>query len=93
MKHSDFCVVIYYHLTEQWSINIHSNTFSSNCRLRLEQQKPKHAMTAMKKLLSYCTDMQLTYKLASELGMTDLVQDLLKGDAAPYLKDTVAAQY
>lgn len=50
-------------------------------------------MTAMKKLLSYCTDMQLTYKLASELGMTDLVQDLLKGDAAPYLKDTVAAQY
>ena len=62
-------------------------------RFRLEQQRPKHAMSAMKKLLSHCHDVQITYRLANDLGLTDLVRDLLKSDAGAYLKDTIAIQY
>jgi hypothetical protein len=54
------------------------------------QQRPKHLATQLKKLLSLCTDVQLTFRLANDLGLTDVVKDLERSDCGHYLKDIVA---
>ncbi|CAG5132007.1 unnamed protein product, partial [Candidula unifasciata] len=45
------------------------------------------ALTAITKLLTLTKDVQLQYKLASELGLTDVITTLLKGDTGCYLQD------
>ncbi|CAL1526128.1 unnamed protein product [Lymnaea stagnalis] len=49
--------------------------------------KPNAAIQPLRKLLSLCKDAQLQYRLANELGLTDIVTALLKGDTSNYLQD------
>ena len=60
-------------------------------RYKQASVKPSTALTAIRKLLSNCKDVQLQYKLASELGLTDIVTALLKGDTGSYLQDVAVA--
>ena len=69
------------------------DAFCLHCRFRSEPSHSKQATSNMKKLLGYCTDVQISYRLASELGFTDYTRDLVKSDAGPYLKDTLSVQY
>lgn len=49
--------------------------------------KSSTGLAAMKKLLTLVKDVQLQYRLASELGLTDMVTALLKGDTGSFLLD------
>ncbi|BFY97193.1 hypothetical protein BsWGS_00232 [Bradybaena similaris] len=56
---------------------------------RYKQATSRHsaALTAITKLLTLTKDVQLQYRLASELGLTDVITTLLKGDTGCYLQD------
>ena len=41
----------------------------------------------MRQLLSFCPDLRTRMKLATDLGFTDLQQQMLRGPEAAYLKD------
>lgn len=43
----------------------------------------------MKEILRNLSSVHTKYRLASEMGFTDLVEDLLRGGQLAYLKDTV----
>lgn len=43
----------------------------------------------MKNILSRLSSLHMKYRIASELGFTDLVEDLIAGGQLVYLKDTV----
>lgn len=46
-------------------------------------------VNCMKELLQRLPSVVVKYKIASELGFTDILQDLLAEDKLAYLKDTV----
>ena len=60
-------------------------------RYRQIQDKPPQALTNIKKLLPFCKDIKLQYKLARDLGMRDLVTNIEKGDSKSYIQDIVAS--
>lgn len=60
-------------------------------RLKLMPQTSKQSIINMKKLLSLCTDVRIRYRLASELGLTEIQQELMRGPASHYLRDTASA--
>lgn len=60
-------------------------------RFKREANKPSQGNNNMKKILSHCRDIQMKYKLATSLGLTDVVMEMYKGDGSAYLKDTASA--
>ena len=70
-----------------YQCDIYAN--STPFRYKSDLQPNKQAASNMRKLLSQCTDLQTTYTLARGLGFTTMVKDMLKTDAAAYLKDTI----
>ncbi|XP_064618908.1 spatacsin-like isoform X2 [Lineus longissimus] len=60
-------------------------------RFKREANKPSQGNNNMKRILSYCRDIQMKYKLATSLGLTDVVMEMYKGDGSAYLNDTVSA--
>lgn len=54
--------------------------------------KTKHdaaAVNSMKEILMRISSVLIKYKVASELGFSDILEDLLAEDKVAYLKDTV----
>lgn len=51
------------------------------------QEKPTQALANIKKLLPFCKDIKLQYKLARDLGIRDLISSLEKGDSKSYIQD------
>ncbi|GFR88798.1 spatacsin [Elysia marginata] len=49
--------------------------------------KPTAGLPAIRKLLTSCKDAQLQYKLAMDLGLTDIVTAMLKADTGSFLQD------
>lgn len=43
----------------------------------------------MKEIINKCASVRTIYRIASELGFSDLVEDLLAGNQLAFLKDTV----
>ncbi|ESP01289.1 hypothetical protein LOTGIDRAFT_157467 [Lottia gigantea] len=51
---------------------------------------PEQCLINIKKLLTYCKDIKIQYKIASELGFKDMINQMLKGDSGSYLQDIIA---
>ncbi|RUS71847.1 hypothetical protein EGW08_020394 [Elysia chlorotica] len=49
--------------------------------------KPTAGLPAIRKLLTSCKDAQLQYRLAMDLGLTDIVTAMLKADTGSFLQD------
>ncbi|GFN75260.1 spatacsin [Plakobranchus ocellatus] len=49
--------------------------------------KPTVGLPAIRKLLTSCKDAQLQYRLAMDLGLTDIVTAMLKADTGSFLQD------
>ncbi|XP_005101143.2 spatacsin [Aplysia californica] len=56
-------------------------------RYKQASVKPTGGLMSIRKLLANCKDAQMQYKLASELGLTDVVSTMLKGDTGSFLQD------
>ena len=57
-------------------------------RFKMEASKTVNMISNMKKLLSHCNDVSAAYRLALDLGFTDLSMDLTRGESGPFLKDS-----
>ncbi|XP_041372717.1 spatacsin-like [Gigantopelta aegis] len=44
----------------------------------------------IKKLLPYCKDVKTQYSIAKDLGLTDVISTMLKGESASYLQDIMS---
>eukprot|EP00058_Branchiostoma_floridae_P024300 XP_002609790.1 hypothetical protein BRAFLDRAFT_78622 [Branchiostoma floridae] len=58
-------------------------------RYRREGSKSSQVTGNLKKLLGYCREVHITYRLAAEMGFNDLCVQLLEGDGGAYLRDVV----
>ncbi|CAH1796499.1 unnamed protein product [Owenia fusiformis] len=56
---------------------------------RKETNKPNNSGVHMKKLLAHCTDVRTMYKIAMDLGYTEIHMELMKAETGAYLKDTL----
>ncbi|KAK7011656.1 spatacsin [Biomphalaria glabrata] len=56
-------------------------------RYKQSSTKSSSSLQPIKKLLSHCKDVQLQYRLATELGLGDEITSLLKGDTGCFLQD------
>ncbi|XP_078689529.1 spatacsin-like isoform X2 [Branchiostoma floridae x Branchiostoma belcheri] len=56
-------------------------------RYHRDGSKSSQVAGNLKKLLGYCREVQVTYRLATEMGFNDLCLQLLEGDGGAYLRD------
>ncbi|XP_066273752.1 spatacsin-like isoform X2 [Branchiostoma lanceolatum] len=56
-------------------------------RYRREGSKSSQVTGNLKKLLGYCREVHVIYRLATEMGFNDLCVQLLEGDGGAYLRD------
>ncbi|KDR22519.1 hypothetical protein L798_02233, partial [Zootermopsis nevadensis] len=58
-------------------------------RFQLEANVTQEMAQQMKKFVLGISDVEIKYRVASQLGFRDVIESLLTGPALPYLKDTV----
>lgn len=60
--------------------------------LRYQQSpnKTNSSLGNLKKLLTYCKDVEIQYNLAVEFSLKDIVTSLENGDSGAYIKDIIA---
>ena len=75
-----------------WKLNLNSESQPSSIFFRYQQlqDKPVQALGNIKKLLGFCKDVKLHYKLARDLGIKELITNLEKGDSRSYYQDFVS---
>ncbi|XP_077989349.1 spatacsin-like [Glandiceps talaboti] len=56
-------------------------------RYKHESSKSSTLTSNMKKVLLYCPDIQVQYRLATELGFNEMATTMLQGDGGAYLRD------
>ena len=59
------------------------------CRYKLERTNVAGVVVNMKRLLRSCDNVEARYRLTLSLGFTDVTQELLRGEAAMFLKDVI----
>jgi hypothetical protein len=62
---------------------------SFSIRFQLEANITQEMAQQMKKFVLGISDVEIKYRVASQLGFRDVIESLLTGPALPYLKDTV----
>jgi hypothetical protein len=58
-------------------------------RFQLEANITQEMAQQMKKFVLGISDVEIKYRVASEMGFRDVIEGLLNGPELPYLKDTV----
>ncbi|XP_070541627.1 spatacsin-like [Ptychodera flava] len=58
-------------------------------RYKRDSSKSSATIANMKKLLSYFSDVELQYRLATEFGFNEIAMTLLQGEGGAFLKDVV----
>lgn len=56
-------------------------------RYQQSSEKSPQALTNIKKLLQFCKDVRVQYRIAKQLGLRDFIGTLDKGDAKSYILD------
>ncbi|GFQ79912.1 spatacsin [Trichonephila clavata] len=59
-------------------------------RYKKLSSKTENMVRNMKLLLSLCSNVKMKYSLAQELGFSDMISELLMGEASSYLQDLMA---
>ena len=55
------------------------------------QSLTSHQASRLKRVLHYCPDWTVQYKLAGRLGFSDLQGELINSQATPIIKDLIAS--
>lgn len=62
---------------------------SFSTRFQLEANITQEMAQQMKKFVLGISDVEIKYRVASQMGFRDVIESLLNGPELPYLKDTV----
>ena len=71
----------------------HAVTMVISLRLRQPAGKLSSCVVQVKKLLKMCPDVWMQYKIAQDLGLQDVVKELLRNDSSSsYIQDLLSTQ-